>query len=532
MKDAGAMGAPPLPSSGGSLNQPEADANSRPYTLQFVSASCLRTIPLPRGVVLRIGRNADSDVVLDHPSASDDHAVIHGGDPPELEDLRSDEGTRVHGSRIASGRRVALKAGSIIEIADARFHVRQPGARSTPTHESGAGADSLSPPGRRGRVVVRDPTMINLYQLAERLATSGIAVLVLGETGVGKQLVAERIHTSSDRRDRPLVRINCAALSDGVLLSELFGHERGAFTGAHATKIGLFEAAHSGTVFLDEIGELSPEAQAKLLRVLETGEIIRVGSHRTRRVDVRVVSATNRELPRLVANGNFRSDLFFRLNGVTLVVPPLRERPLDIVPLAEFFAQSYAALMGFRCPQLTDDAKVALHRYPWPGNVRELKNTIERAVVLAQGALIDVGTIKFDFGVPSFSGTTAPMSTLPEPVTASSFVPPDAAMATAVISSGATMPPQSLRVVGKGLHRSSPAPAPVGMDAAQRAEKLRAELVRAERDRIIEALQQAGNQAAAAKLLGLSRRALIYRLEAYQIPRPRKRTPTSAKTKR
>ncbi|HEY3593404.1 MAG TPA: sigma 54-interacting transcriptional regulator [Polyangiaceae bacterium] len=498
MTTAGPNDNPPSSANAIALDTGTRDGAARAYALQIITAGGLRTVALMPGCVVRVGRNADADVVVDGSSASSEHAAIYAGDPPEVEDLHSDAGTRVQGARIAPGKRIPLPAGTMIQIAATLFHVRQTaGAPPAPTP---APAKSRTPavPGAKRPALVRDAKMIELYRLADRVAASNLAVLVLGETGVGKQLVAERIHAGSPRRDRPFSRINCAALAEGVLASELFGHERGAFTGAHATKIGLFEAAHTGTVFLDEIGELPLDAQAKLLRVLEAGEVIRVGSHTTRQVDVRVVSATNRDLRQSVKSGSFRADLFFRLNGLSLVVPPLRERPLDVVPLAEYFADAYATVMGNAPPQFSEDAKEALARYQWPGNVRELKNVVERAVVMSPDAVLDAHALSFDFSPLSSRWPTHASSANGEAKGASEDAGPTVA-----------------RKVTEGNLRDDLSP-------ARRAEELRAQLERAERDRIVEALERAGNQVAAARLLGLSRRALIYRLDLYDIGRPRK----------
>ncbi|MFW5738822.1 MAG: sigma 54-interacting transcriptional regulator, partial [Myxococcota bacterium] len=235
-------------------------------------------------------------------------------------------------------------------------------------------------PASEGPLVVVDPAMQRLYALAERVADSKICVLLMGETGVGKEVLAEAIHKHSPRARTPMLRINCAALSASLLESELFGHERGAFTGAGQAKQGLLEAAHGGTVFLDEIGELPLTTQAKLLRVFEGNEVILVGAVKPRRIDVRFVAATNRDLEEGTRQGTFREDLYFRLSGVSLVIPPLRERSAEIEPLARAFMRQFARTDA---PQITADALAWLEGYSWPGNVRELRNVIERAMLLA-----------------------------------------------------------------------------------------------------------------------------------------------------
>ncbi len=245
-------------------------------------------------------------------------------------------------------------------------------------------------------VVVVDPAMKQLYAEAKTLARGDIAVLLLGETGTGKEVLAEAIHRSSPRAAKPFVRINCAGLTESLLESELFGHERGAFTGADRAKPGLLELADGGTVFLDEVGELTPAVQAKLLRVLEDGAILRVGATKPHTVDLRFITATNRELPKEVEDGVFRRDLYYRINGVTLVIPPLRERPDEIEQLARHFAADAARRIGRRCPEVTPEAVDRLRRHDWPGNVRELSNTIERAVLFVEGSELTADHLSFD----------------------------------------------------------------------------------------------------------------------------------------
>jgi formate hydrogenlyase transcriptional activator len=219
----------------------------------------------------------------------------------------------------------------------------------------------------------------------QTVAPTDATVLIEGETGTGKELIAHAIHTHSRRRDRPFVKLNCAAIPLGLLESELFGHEKGAFTGAVAQKLGRFEAANGGTLFLDEIGDIPLELQAKLLRVLQEQEFERLGSTYTHHVNVRVVAATNQDLARLVAEKQFRMDLYYRINVFPIAVPPLRHRMDDIPMLVAHFVRRYAESMAKSIEKITSDDMEALVRYPWPGNIRELQNFIERATILSNG---------------------------------------------------------------------------------------------------------------------------------------------------
>jgi len=237
-------------------------------------------------------------------------------------------------------------------------------------------------------IVAESARSRELLDLVRRVAPSRAGVLVQGESGTGKELVARLLHYWSERVGRPFVAVNLKAFAEGVIESELFGHEKGAFTGALAARAGCFERADGGTLFLDEVAEIGPDVQAKLLRVLQEGEVLRVGGSAPRRVDVRVVAATNRVLRDEIAAGRFREDLYFRLNVIPIHLAPLRERRDDIVPLARHFLARYAAEAGRRLA-LSPDAERALAAHPWPGNVRELENAVERAVVLARGDTIE-----------------------------------------------------------------------------------------------------------------------------------------------
>ncbi|HSD89895.1 MAG TPA: sigma 54-interacting transcriptional regulator [Kofleriaceae bacterium] len=309
--------------------------------------------------------------------------------------------------------------------------------------------------------IVLDAAMRRVYTLVERIADTPMTVMILGETGVGKEGVAEAIHKKSSRRDKPLIKLNCAALPETLLESELFGYERGAFTGADKRKVGFFEAADGGTLFLDEIGEMPLALQAKLLRVLERKVITRVGGTAEIATNARVVAATHRDLEAEVRLGRFRQDLMFRIGGFTIAVPPLRDRQSEILPLAEHFARLTAAEQGRPAPTLAEDARDALSAYGWPGNVRELKNAIERALVLC--------------------GDQITLADLPE----------------------------KLRDEGQRVRTVAPAA------------DMRGHLAEVERAAIVTALEaEDQNQTRAARRLGLSRRALIYKMEKYGLKPP------------
>ncbi|WP_447977079.1 sigma-54-dependent transcriptional regulator [Candidatus Nitrospira bockiana] len=238
-------------------------------------------------------------------------------------------------------------------------------------------------------ILSEDPTMDRVLALAEGVAASQATVLIQGESGTGKELLARFIHSRSPRAHRPFIAVNCAALPDGLLESELFGHERGAFTGALVRKIGKFEMAHQGTLLLDEISEMNLGLQAKLLRVLQEREVDRIGGREPVHVNIRVVATTNRSLRYEVEQGRFREDLYYRLNVFPIVVPPLRERPADIAVLAKHFVRTSAARNGLHATRLSEAALALLEQRPWKGNVRELENAVERAVLLANGAIIE-----------------------------------------------------------------------------------------------------------------------------------------------
>ncbi len=324
-------------------------------------------------------------------------------------------------------------------------------------------------------IVVADPQMRRVLQLVHKVAPHPMTVTITGETGVGKEVIAEEIHRASPRRDRPFLKLNCASIPETLLESELFGHERGAFTGADRQKRGYFEAAEGGTIFLDEIGETSLAIQAKLLRVLEERRFTRVGSTEERAVDVRILCATNRDLEEEVRRGRFREDLFFRVSAFTIAVPPLRDRRSEIPLLAEQFIARCASNQGSPRPELSPAALAALTRYDWPGNVRELRNAIERAVVLHGGPMIQPGD-------------------LPERIRDLARMTPDSGGMAAGTGAGASA---AAGAVGAGRSVDD-------------------EIAAVERAALVAALEScAGNQTRAAQLLGVSRRALIYRMEKH-----------------
>ena len=552
--------------------------------LMVFSGETLTTHPLAPGGELVIGRADECEIQVDVPALSRRHAMIRVGPPLTVEDLGSVNGTRLRGEKLISGTRTPLRAGDSIEAGPltivvqrdrANLHTRprrlwthgyfegrleeecaraeasgvvfsvlrlklqgtaspqtvqdtlaellaptdviasygpgeyealvtggKPDAlvqklsltldkRNAPVLIGAAtfGTDGKDPDAllyeanRRvevekstgahpahGAVAVRgvviaDPQMTALHALVKRVAVGDISVLLLGETGVGKEVFAEALHQASPRAGKPFQKFNCAAFTETLLESELFGHEKGAFTGAVKAKVGLIESANGGSVLLDEVGEMPMSTQAKLLRVLEAKEVLRVGDVRPRPIDVRFIAATHRDLEAQVEKGGFRQDLFFRLNGISLVIPPLRERIGELESLARHFISRAAKQFG-RSPEptLSAEALAMLKAYRWPGNLRELRNMLERAVLLANDKLIGPDDLPLD--KLTSTPLTRPLSDAP---------------------------------AGEG------------------------DEVDAERTRIITALEtHGGNQTLAARALGISRRTMLNRLDAYAIPRPRK----------
>jgi two-component system, NtrC family, response regulator AtoC len=357
-------------------------------------------------------------------------------------------------------------------------------------------------PPQTGPIVIRSPVMRKLHELLERVAPGEITVLILGDTGVGKEVLAEQVHKRSPRNAKQFLRLNCAALSESLLESELFGHERGAFTGAHQLKTGLLETAQGGTVFLDEIGELPMTVQVKLLRVLEERQVWRVGGVKPRPIDVRFVAATNRDLENAVIEHKFRQDLYFRLAGVTLHIPPLRERTEEIEPLAREFARQLSRQT--RPAALSAEVIQLMLGYSWPGNIRELRNAIERAVLLAG----DGPVLPEHFAVEKMTATiSTPISDVPLPRQNRH----DGAPVRSSQVQNETIPP---------MHNDEEDGATSAMSLGER---LRRQVQQVERQHIVDALTRCGgNQTRAARELGISRRTLISRLEAYNIPRPLK----------
>jgi two-component system, NtrC family, response regulator AtoC len=410
--------------------------------------------PLGEGDTVVIGRGDECDVQILHTSVSRKHVELRFASGPHVRDLGSSNGTQVGGVRLDRGESMALGFGTAVRIG-AAIAIVQPGVAEAPTTAPASCA------------------MDQVWRMVQLVAPAMIPVLLLGETGVGKEVAATAIHQRSPRAAQPLVRINCAAFTEALLESELFGHERGAYTGAVSAKQGLLEQAHSGTLFLDEVGELPLGLQGKLLRVLEDREVRRVGATRARSVDVRFIAATNRDLPAEVQRGGFRGDLYFRLNGISIRIPPLRERIAEIVPLAQRFLGEACARARAQPQPLSPALVSALTSYGWPGNVRELRNVIVRAVLLAAGGPVEPLHLVFEEGL-SMGG------------------------------------PPSL--------------APASNPYVASSEALPAEVERLERTRIERALvDSGGNQTLAAKALGITRRQLIGRIEAFGLPRPRKK---------
>ncbi len=354
-----------------------------------------------------------------------------------------------------------------------------------------------------------------LRTVAERFAAGTIPVLVLGETGVGKDVLASMIHGLSARASRPYVCINCGALPETLLESELFGHEKGAFTGAAAAKAGLLESARGGTVFLDEVGELPMPAQATLLRVLDKGEVLRVGATRPRAIDVRFIAATNRDLEQEVKRGRFRQDLYFRLAAATIVVPPLRERVSEVATLASAFVRlTCRELQRPRVPRLLPETLAALEHHTWPGNVRELRNVMERAVLLAGDGDIGLEHLPQEKIAGRRLPTQAPSVRWPADVARAGTLPPESDERGRAFS---TAPPRAVREDAETI-AGRPATAPLHV-SARVTEDLARDPEAARLLAVLEACEW--NQTKAAAKLGVSRRTLVSRLSAYGLTRRR-----------
>ena len=437
--------------------------DGRVYLLVRAGAEPPRILELGDGAEVTVGRTAGATVCLDDPAVSRRHArIARRGLSISIEDLGSRNGTHV-GSALLRGASRPLAGGEVIKAGPAEIVV----AVATVFHESAPAGTTPHPevaalPG----VIVADEAMVKVFRVVRRLAQVTTTVLIHGETGSGKEVVAEHLHRKSKRAEGPFVRLNCASLPEALLESELFGHEKAAFTGASTRKIGYLEAASGGTLFLDEIGEIPLSTQAKLLRALESRRIVRVGGTHEIPFDVRILSATHRDLPAEVAAGRFRQDFYYRIAAFVLEVPPLRERRTEIALLAEHFAREHGAV-------LAPGALAALLAHSFPGNVRELKNAVEHALVLAEGGVIYA-------------------EHLPQVIAQPPARAPGKSPSQEHARAAETLPLEPVRMEMEGL----------------------------ERQRIEEALRaEGGNQTRAAKRLGISRRALIYKLDKYGIER-------------
>lgn len=335
---------------------------------------------------VRIGNARENDIQIRHPSVSRYHAVIeYRQDQFYLNDLNSAEGTRVQGRKVKEG---ILKPGHEIHFGKVLVNFASSTQKTTlsPSRESPFAG-----------MVGQSPAMASIYSLIKRVSASNISILIQGDTGSGKELVARAIHALSDRCNGPLIILNCGAIPRNLVESEFFGHKKGAFTGADADRVGAFERADGGTVFLDEIGELPLELQPRLLRVLEDKAVTRVGGNKLRPADFRLIAATNRRMEDEVRKGSFRQDLFYRISVVPVTLPPLCERKEDIPVLVEHFLSLKADEIGKEASfhKITNQAKTKLMMHDWPGNVRELRNVIERAVLMTDGNEITAEDLSF-----------------------------------------------------------------------------------------------------------------------------------------
>jgi two-component system, NtrC family, response regulator AtoC len=484
-----------------------------------------KAVPVELGKVLGVGRGEENAIRLECPSVSRTHLTLQlTRDGIEVEDLGSSNGTvliraSVDGAGpsaqqpLAAHERCTLHVGDALRVGSALLSLQPKRLSIAPA--------KLAPRPLGGPRILIDPAVKQAYELISRAAATEISVLILGETGAGKEAMAETVHQRSPRHAGPFLLLNCAALSETLLESELFGHEKGAFTGAHGAKAGLLESTAGGTVFLDEVGELALGTQAKLLRVLEERSVLRVGATKPRRIDVRFVTATNRDLAREVRAGRFRGDLYYRISGLVVRIPPLRERPTEIEPLARHFLSEFSAQMGQPVPELSPAVVDALRSHDWPGNVRELKNVMERAALLAGSGAI---TREHVLPEPTLFGDAAGAGGLLGGTDDVDEPTQVIARLREIGSKPASSSRRSLRAPDSRRGRSQ-APSSRGRSLPPSSQGAREGSSDDEkRDRLIRALEACGgNQTRAAEMLGISRRTLINRLDRWKLPRPQKR---------
>jgi transcriptional regulator with GAF, ATPase, and Fis domain len=503
--------------------------------LQLVVNTGIRSdiYPLYDDSVVSVGRDSDNVIRIEDASVSRRHLELQATeDGAFVVDLGSSNGTLLVRSggasdedagpgtahRLPPHQPVPLRVGESVRVGPALIFLQV----KTRSSQSALGRRAGGTP-----PVLVDPEMKNAYELLSRAAQSEVSVLIFGETGVGKEMMAETVHRRSRRAHRPYLQLNCAALPETLLESELFGHEKGAFTGAHVTKVGLLESTDGGTVFLDEIGELALGTQAKLLRVLEERTLLRVGGVKPRRISVRFVTATNRDLVRECREGRFRSDLYYRISGLTVRIPPLRQRTSEIEPLARHFLRLFCKNIEQPEPLLTPEALGLLINYDWPGNVRELRNVIERSALIAGRDPIRVEHILLD-PPPSEPHDSEP-DALTEVIDRASISSPrrdSLGLSRERLNAGRAS-------LGPATPSRAPSPDPLSSGRSRIPKSLvpslldpegRAAHLDAERARLITTLDECGgNQTRAANQLGISRRQLISLIEFWQLPRPKKR---------
>ena len=443
----------PVPSVADTTNELPREAMPPPRFLLATAPGGVQLHALPATGEAILGRGPECEVVLDFDSISRRHARLRIGTPCILTDLGSRNGTRLLGEPLASGESRPVRYGQVFSLGPVSLLLVAPNHRVPSFRLTGS------------RLRIDDVESSATESLLSSVAEARLSVVIYGETGVGKELLAQTIHRQSGRRG-PFLAVNCAALNESLLESELFGHDRGAFTGAVVAKPGLLFAASGGTLLLDEIGEMTPAIQAKVLRAIETQTVLPLGCVRPVPIDVRFLAATHRDLLAEINRGNFRRDLYYRLAGVSCEIPPLRERRGQIIRIALQIMAAAAARSGTPPPALTPGAATALQAHDWPGNVRELRNVLERAILFATGGRIDSDHLVFD---------------------------------------------------------TSGEPPPVADGELSRDRGAGDTTVDGERARIVNALDAcAGNQTRAAQMLSISRTTLVQKVRLFGIPRPRK----------